>query len=72
MGTWFKKPRPKAEHICITPQNEKDVLVGDRWQCDCGQVWEVAKVTSLFDSKKRLNWIKVFAHGVEEDTRIER
>lgn len=68
MGTWFKKERPQPEHVCKLPQNEPDVIIGDRWQCDCGLVWEVVKVTSLFDSKRRLNWKNVS----EEQTRDDR
>lgn len=64
MSTWFKKPRPKEAHTCKVPQNEADVMVGDRWQCDCGQVWEITKFTSLFDSKRRISWKKVYAPGV--------
>lgn len=71
MGTWYKKPRPVDVHIHTNPPDAKvgDVIIGDRYQCECGQVFEVIVVTPMDIHNNHLTWKRVYAPGVMEDAR---
>jgi len=52
MGEWFKKPRPPVvTHTCEQPSfalRDQDIVAGDRFQCSCGRIFEVTKVTDAY------------------------
>jgi hypothetical protein len=44
-GQWIK--RMAMAHTCERPMRERPterILVGDRWKCECGKVWEVGHI----------------------------
>ncbi len=48
MGMWYRSPRTEPTHKCDPPSFVlrdvgDDILPGDRYQCDCGKVWEVTE-----------------------------